>query len=817
MKMKRFLQTHYMKLGLASCFLPAFLWLYGMVELLVTNKNEFWFGLDILLSVALPASLILFAIMFLIGWIFPRKVSLYYYLLVFAIGIAMYIQAYFLKTDFGLLDGEAINWGMFRSENIISIVTWCTVIIGVIALGVWKEKWLCKIIPFVSYSLAVTLTLTVATVMLSNMDTSDSPKGEQSATLTIKDQFVLSPKENLVVFLLDAMDTAYTDYYLDTKPEATKQLEGFTYFHNTIGMYGYTTVSVPHILSNQGYYNETEYRKYVEQAYAQSPLLRTLQEQNYVINIYTDPTYVHDDNINNAEHAEFKLRSPLSFLKDYSKMSLFRYAPLPLKEQFVMYSGDLNPYKELVSQHEAYIQGDDVLFYNQFSSSGLSLTSEQPTFHFYHLMGAHPPYTIDASAVYHEEGTDKGEQIQGAWKIVIDYLENMKKLGIYDSSNIVIMADHGLDAAMHANPTLMVKPADCNEPFHINEAPISYKDNLAATFVSLLDKDPSPYGQSAFAVNEDEIKTRTTYVALDLNSLHRKYSYELFEFTTNTDFTELVQTGKRFSSNDANEYSGKPYKLGSTLSAKDIASDFLLGWGGASDDIVYSAGNTTGLWLNIGEIPNNNLLVTCEIGTTILIPAKMELYLRDEYLGTAYVDKTQGKMQFIIPKDKIKSQELMLYMRFDIPDDMESLMATDTASFGWKSLLIEETDAITLPNNNQEIIELLPPKLSNATKEENGYVLQPNKGSLGGFWFAMESGNYQLHLEGENVDGLAVSINGKIEGEGAPRELNYSQREPTKVIIDFNVPSVMTNSNVYIANYSDKLIKNVRIYLKKVD
>lgn len=334
----------------ASIFVP-FLMLYGMFELYFNNSGEFWFTFGQMAGTVLPAFAAAVVVLLLIGLVLPSRIRYIYLVLLFAIGIAMYIQGNILRTDFGLLNGEDIPWEEFSTDNTISIIMWLVVMVGVLLFALLKKHLFCSVMPYVSMGICLVLTITLITVGLPNLSQEKKTQG----VLTKKGEFELSEKENTVVFLLDAMDIAYTQSYFETHPEALEALDGFTLFSNTVGAYGYTMVAVPHILTGQAYLNEQPYSEYLEEAYAQSPLFDTLEKRGYEIFIYDNEELLSGfERFDNFEVSEPYINNKVGFVSDLSKLVAFRYAPQPMKKQFEEYSTVLNPYRITMATHLQY-------------------------------------------------------------------------------------------------------------------------------------------------------------------------------------------------------------------------------------------------------------------------------------------------------------------------------------------------------------------------------------------------------------------------------------------------------------------------------
>ena len=141
---------------------------------------------------------------------------------------------------------------------------------------------------------------------------------------------------------------------------------------------------------------------------------------------------------------------------------------------------------------------------------GLTLNDESNSFRFIHLMGAHWPYTLDKNGDRVKE-SDLIEQSEGSLGIVADYLQEMKRLGVYGNATIVVTADHGYwhlnaDELNYASsPIMLVKPAETAEeaarPLRVSEAPTGHGD-YPATVIAAVGGDSSKYGTPVWDVPE---------------------------------------------------------------------------------------------------------------------------------------------------------------------------------------------------------------------------------------------------------------------------------------------------------------------------
>ena len=125
-------------ISFALCFM---LFLYEPIMMYVTNKDNFWFDFGIVIKPVLMIFLIFFAGtaailtgLYFICRKFSENVKPYRIILtvIFVCFIVLYIQGNILASHLPALDGSAIDWGAYTSDNIITAII--CVILTVVAV-----------------------------------------------------------------------------------------------------------------------------------------------------------------------------------------------------------------------------------------------------------------------------------------------------------------------------------------------------------------------------------------------------------------------------------------------------------------------------------------------------------------------------------------------------------------------------------------------------------------------------------------------------------------------------------------------------------
>lgn len=481
--------------------------IYGPYEIFIANSanfeftiKDFWWMPVIVAVVYLFFSTILFSIL-------PAKICDICNILVFSFTLCCYIQAMILNSKMSSFTGEAINWS--AKTVIANIIIWIVILtIVLISPFIVPKKWK-HIIEFSASALIVMQMVALVSLLL----TIKAPEVmSDDGYVSQKNIYKLSEKENVVVFCVDYFDARTMDAILAENPSFLEPLDGFTYFVNATSVHSRTYPSIPYLLTGNKCYFDTEFIKWVNESWENSTFIPTLSRKKIDIGLYTEKNYLGDKARNIMSNYEFQ-KSSLSFNKCIyylAKMVLYRDLPYLVKQPFQYDSADinLNIFKEDTNdaKEEKFTWGADGLFYEKLITDKISLSNDAGCFRFYHLAGPH----LNLS--------DPAPHGAYAMEIIYEYLRQMKELGIYENSTILIITDHGysgggdtLDMPHEtAVPIFFVKPSNASDTeLKISTAPISHTDFIP----TVLNGFHLPYddGKTVFDIAEGEERDRYYY------------------------------------------------------------------------------------------------------------------------------------------------------------------------------------------------------------------------------------------------------------------------------------------------------------------
>lgn len=535
--------------------------MFGPFELYIANMSYLVFGIKQLLPPIIIAGIIILAVFTVLfallrGKIFNAVVSI-----VIGITIAGYIQGNYINIDHGTLDGTGIVWQDFKWQMLVNLFVWAAIILVPVIFcyfsrDIWKS--FVRIVSLVLVAMQVfgAVYLVIKSAYQINSNISDDGYFECS------EQFKVSKNKNTIVFLLDRMDKKYMDELLKRDPELCEKLSGFTYYKNFTGSYSRTFPSVAYLLSGVKYDYDIPSAEYMKKAMSESNFFGALQAAGYESRLYTDTQYVtgsvesFNGTVKNAKSTEGKAK-PMKILSAMLNLSAYRYSPEAMKPYFHIYTDNIAQKYIFGNKDGSIYTVDDAEFYAAFRKKGITTEDNAGSFVFYHLQGAHDPFTMNEKGeavtldyLNYEESMYK--QIRGDFKMILSYIKQLKAAGVYDNTTIIITADHGrtgtapsLEEATGENYgervlTLLIKEAgaDTKQPLKTSMKQVC-QANLHKTFLRSMGVNYEDDGVRAIEdIGEDEEITRYFYMS-GLNSLKASRDVNLITYEIKGDANDF--------------------------------------------------------------------------------------------------------------------------------------------------------------------------------------------------------------------------------------------------------------------------------------
>ena len=480
--------------------------IYMPSSLFLSNIDDF--ALDYIKIVPLIAlvSVAVLVIVYIIGLIIPIKRLFYsYVLLVFSLALGFYIQGNFLNPAFNSLNGKEIAWSEYKINGIISIIAWILVFVVPQVVYAIKENIMSLIVKW--GSLFVTAMQLVSLVVL--LLTTHKVVSNDFA-VTKNGEFELSSKNNTIMFVVDTLDASWFEDMLLPNEEYKKSLKDFTYFDDAVAGGAPTVLGIPTLLTGKIDMDASrDTSEYYKDAYESSSLFADMQKSNCNVKLFTEFYYLDYCDKNSVDNLKMEQKYVISsrrgFMECLYKFVSFYAMPQFLKQNFWLYSGEFNQYITLEDNTSNLYKLDDAQFYQDFKEKGITTQNDKDTFVMYHLNGAHSPYVMDENAqAVPSDSIGVDSQIRGIFKIIKEYMDELKAKGIYDSSTIIITADHG-GIDLYSNPAILVKERNANhDEMVVSDSKITFT-NVNNTIASSTLKDSSAYGENVFEVGDKQM------------------------------------------------------------------------------------------------------------------------------------------------------------------------------------------------------------------------------------------------------------------------------------------------------------------------
>ena len=502
---------------LGACFFFTFV-IFGVYELYITNLSAFAFPFSAIFPgvalVAVAGAILFTALLSLLrGRLFDLAASL---LLGFV--LAGYAQGNLFNLSLGELTGDAIPWDLYQSEALVNLLIWTTIIsLPFIVKFFWKRAWsfMITLIP------AILIVVQIISIIFLNVTVPAHNKRSSGSYLSTKGIYELAYGINIIVIVLDRLDNRYIDSVLRDEPEFFDGMDGFTRFTNNTSLYSQTFPSVTNMLTGDRHYFEKNYATYMKEAWASSTFIPGLREQGFASTFYMEAGYTYAEAgdlkhiADNVEIGSIKVQD--TAIPNFISLSTFRYAPLALKPFFWTSTDAFGKLLDVKMDPPPYIT-DDIAFHQGLKQTRLTKIDTTQRFTYIHLLGSHAPYNMDEHGWEVESGQSSVLlQTKGSFRIVFEYLEQLKSLGQYEDATIIITSDHGarksdtqpLDTAIVTG--LFVKPVGkLGTSLESNNAPVS-ADNLRATVYQAAGLDYAAYGPTYFEVPEEANVIRFLY------------------------------------------------------------------------------------------------------------------------------------------------------------------------------------------------------------------------------------------------------------------------------------------------------------------
>ena len=520
------------------------------------NSAEFSMSLLNLLQFYLPYFLVVVGISGAVGAMLSGAALQRYHAVLAGIGVLVWLQGNILVWDYGVLDGRSINWLSDAWRGVLDLTLWVAVL-GIAAFAYKRYGRLLLTAAVVT----VAIQLVNAAVILGgpfdpgagrvNAEKSDAGRSAMAR---------FSTQQNVLHIVMDGFQTDIFEALVSDPAHqvAAADLRGFTLFRNNVGLYPYTQLTIPAMLSGREYRNHVPVTDFIASAMSGETILAAAYNEGFEVDVATQISLLNSYTQAPHTHAYATASNAHVTRVDYIRNDAARLLDLALFRSVPHFAKALVHRDELwvfqaLTHSDAYLHMkyfSDLRFLEELADS-MTVDRDVPVYKLLHVMLSHQPTVGSATCEYDGRHDTNRQTVThqarcGLWRVV-DVLRRMQALGIYDDSLIVLMADHGawvpledpdsfagsdvdpLIAAMSL-PVLAIKPPQANHDFMVSAAPTAITD-LPATVAELLGLSGNFTGVPAFALAPDmERKRRHLIYGYGINPESEGYLFPMQAF-----------------------------------------------------------------------------------------------------------------------------------------------------------------------------------------------------------------------------------------------------------------------------------------------
>lgn len=510
-----------------ALLVPLQLLLFGPHTLYSNNVQEFSAPFWSLIVHVAPAIAIVGGALTLIGVLLPARLFQHYVVALVALGVMVWAQGNLMVGDYGVLNGQDLDWSGHAWRNRYELALW--ILVPVVSV-IFARKMFSTAVFASRILIALQIVLMAYTAAQADPEARAKWEGAPEAI------FEISSQQNVFHFVLDGFQSdAFGDILKAERAEIDRQYSGFTFFKNHMGAFPTTIVSIPAMLTGSVYRNQEPMRRFIAKEFKRASIFRTMRDQGFQVDAVSGLMYDKPSTTN-----YYRLPTPYVTYDAYVKfagwqladLSLFRHSPHILKPW--IYNDQSWRLQTKFGQSadtpgRRYMPVNGQAFMADYTSR-VRVGHDRPTYKYLHIGIPHWPVSVDRDCNYIGARSlrrpNYTDQARCGIRRVGAFLDKLRELGLYDSSMIVISSDHGValppegftpdrdvfggplsEMAGSALALLIVKPPNGNGPVRVSEAPTTISD-IPATIVDTLGLKNPFSGTSALKLDEHAPRPR---------------------------------------------------------------------------------------------------------------------------------------------------------------------------------------------------------------------------------------------------------------------------------------------------------------------
>lgn len=568
-------KSRLLQLILIPLALPLILFISVPLDIYAHNQAEFVFSFSDAVGGLIMLFVLLALVMATVLFVLPQKAYKIVLYVFIAIEFLFFFQGTYLNSFLFSLTGDDGNWSAFGWTDaktiifvILDFLVWAGVIAGIVVLSLRPDKKgyirLVSLVMVVIVIATQVMNFIVLPISYNTVFDSYSSREEKNGkfhSLTTSNLTTVSEENNVFYFIIDRFDELFAEKAYDVDDEVFDGLTGFTWFKDNVALYGHTFPSVSYLMSNVRHNSDELREKNLDSVYKNNTPLTELYKNGYEINLFTEPYYAYNYNgnsfpdnpadpdyykVSNFSAGTYKAERKIELSCNLTCRALYRCLPSLLKP--IVKDIGLNAKS---SNGCVDFYGDDGSpFYDSANKNVIRKVKNadfdvngKKRFSMVHIVGCH-------SLNEHSTKKQVTRIVKESFKVVYEYIDNLKEKGLYDNATIIITGDHGDGKPNYLGTltrplrtALFVKPANSDSsPLKTSLAQVSHED-LWPTIMKSEGVD-SGYAQQkgVFDYAENETRTRRHVHQTWESSSLDEYYYEITGPSTDIDNWKITET-----------------------------------------------------------------------------------------------------------------------------------------------------------------------------------------------------------------------------------------------------------------------------------
>lgn len=516
------------------------------------NIDEFPVPFTSILSFFLTPAAGLSLVLMAIGLLLPKALQRRYISVLFIVGVLILVQGNLLVWKYGLLDGQGIDWAKSPWRGYVDGLLWGLLLV----LAYFFYRQIYRIVAPATIVLVFLQLFFIGFSIAQKSDTWKEKKEISCPLLPPEELFQFSSRQNVIHILMDGFQSDIFQEIIEQDPDFyDNALQGFTFFREATGSFPTTKMSLPAIFSGKIYLNDVPMPRFLNTVLKGKTIPNVLYDNGYDIDLALDLSGIGGQGKHSTRYI---IPVPYGVTeRDYEQASsalmldlvLFRCLPHFIKKY--VYNNQAWLIQRLLFTQLGFLDHKDrwgVSTFRYFSHKAfmvdmidnMSTNRNKPVYKFIHLCTTHPPIVVNrhcefAGHALPKTRANKKTQCKCSLDHVIEFLNKLKLMGIYDSSLLILSADTGDGIKVNlknrgyqidgdeinsikgfanivgsALPLMAIKPPNGKGPLKISRAQ-TMLSHIPATVSSILHLNAGFPGQPAFEVSPDQLQERRFY------------------------------------------------------------------------------------------------------------------------------------------------------------------------------------------------------------------------------------------------------------------------------------------------------------------